>query len=63
MVKVWDYEKGEKLRDMTTHKNQTPRLAFVPKTANFVTCGGDGGSMMWSAENGNNMRNFPGAKD
>jgi WD40 repeat protein len=63
MVKVWDYEKGEKLRDMTPHKNQTTRLMFVPKTANFVTCGGDGGSILWNAENGGNLKTYAGAKD
>ncbi len=63
MVKVWDYEKGEKLRDMTPHKNQTTRLMFVPKTANFLTCGGDGGSILWNAENGGNLKTYAGAKD
>jgi WD40 repeat protein len=63
MVKVWDYEKGEKVRDMNTHKQQTTRLVFVPKTATFVTCGGDGGSVLWNADNGGNQRTFPGAKD
>lgn len=63
MVKVWDYEKGEKLRDVNAHKLQATRLVFIPKTPNFITCGGDGGSTQWSADNGNNMRAFAGAKD
>lgn len=63
MVKVWDYEKGEKLRDVNAHKLQATRLVFIPKTPNFITCGGDGGSTQWSADNGSNMRAFAGAKD
>jgi WD40 repeat protein len=63
MVKVWDYEKGEKVRDMTTNQKQATRLSFVPKTAQFLLCGGDGGAKVWNADNGGQMRNFDGGKD
>ena len=36
-VKVWDYEKGEKVRDMQGHQKQVTALAFVGKTPQFLT--------------------------
>lgn len=63
MVKVWDYEKGEKVRDVTTNKLQATRLAFVPKTPQFLLVGGDGVAKVWNADNGGQMKAFDGAKD
>lgn len=63
MVKIWDYEKGEKARDLTTGKLQATRLVFVPKTPQFLLCGGDGGAKLWNADNGGQMRSFDGGKD
>jgi WD40 repeat protein len=62
-VKVWDYEKGEKLRDMPGHTKQVTALFFVGKTPQFVTGSGDASVRMWNAENGGNVRTFPGATD
>ena len=63
-VKVWDYEKGEKIRDMQGHsKPGQPSLVFVGKTAQFVTGSGDTSVRMWNADNGGNVRSFPGAND
>lgn len=62
-VKVWDYEKGEKLRDMQGHQKQVTALAFVGKTPQFVTGSGDTTVRMWNADNGGNVRSFPGAPD
>jgi WD40 repeat protein len=62
-VKVWDYEKGEKIRDMQGHQKQVTSLFFVGKTAQFVTGSGDASVRMWNAENGGNVRSFPGAAD
>jgi len=36
---------------------------FVPKTVTFLTCGGDGVTNLWNADNGGSQRNFPGGKD
>jgi mono/diheme cytochrome c family protein len=63
MVKVWDYEKGEKVRDLTTNKLQATRMAFVPKSPQFLLVGGDGVAKVWNADNGGQMKNFDGAKD
>ena len=63
MVKVWDYEKGEKVRDINTNQKQATRLAVVPKTASFLACGGDGKAQLWNADNGGSLRNFAGAND
>ncbi|MBY0459769.1 MAG: NB-ARC domain protein [Gemmataceae bacterium] len=62
-VKVWDYEKGEKLRDMQGHQKQVTALAFVGKTPQFLTASGDASVRMWNADNGGNIRTFPGAPD
>ena len=63
IVKVWDYEKGEKLRDMPGHTKQVTALAFVGKTPQFLTASGDATVRMWNADNGGNVRQFPGAAD
>ena len=62
-VKVWDYEKGEKVRDMQGHQKQVTSLVFVGKTPQFVTGSGDASVRMWNADNGGNVRSFPGAAD
>lgn len=62
-VKVWDYEKGEKIRDMQGHQKQVTQLAFVGKTPQFVTASGDASVRMWNADNGGNVRQFGGATD
>lgn len=62
-VKVWDYEKGEKVRDMQGHQKQVTALAFVGKTAQFLTGSGDASVRLWNADNGGNVRQFPGAPD
>jgi WD40 repeat protein len=62
-VKVWDYEKGEKVRDMQGHQKQVTALAFVGKTAQFLTGSGDSTVRLWNADNGGTVRNFPGAPD
>ncbi len=62
-VKVWDYEKGEKIRDMQGHTKQVTALFFVGKTPQFVTGSGDASVRMWNADNGGNVRSFPGAAD
>ena len=63
-VKVWDYEKGEKVRDMQGHQKQVTSLLFVGKTPQFLTgsaatpaCGC--GTPTTAAT----VRNFPGAAD
>jgi WD40 repeat protein len=63
IVKVWDYEKGEKLRDMQGHQKQVTRLTFVGKTTQFLTASGDTSVRMWNADNGGNIRQFGGAND
>ncbi len=62
-VKVWDYEKGEKIRDMQGHQKQVTSLFFVGKSTQFVTGSGDASVRMWNADNGGNVRSFPGAAD
>ncbi len=62
-VKTWDYEKGEKIRDMQGHQKQVTALCFVGKTPQFVTGSGDSSVRMWNAENGGNVRSFQGATD
>ena len=62
-MKVWDYEKGEKVRDMQGHQKQVTALVFVGKTPQFLTGSGDASVRMWNADNGGNVRNFPGATD
>ena len=62
-VKVWDYEKGEKVRDMQGHQKQVTALSFVGKTSQFLTGSGDTTVRMWNADNGGTIRNFPGAGD
>ena len=62
-MKVWDYEKGEKVRDMQGHQKQVTPLVFVGKTPQFVTGSGDASVRMWNADNGGNVRAFPGAAD
>jgi WD40 repeat protein len=62
-VKVWDYEKGEKVRDMQGHQKQVTSLHFVGKTPQFLTGSGDATVRMWNADNGGTVRNFPGAAD
>ncbi len=62
MVKIWDFEKGVKVRDLTTGKLQATRLIFIPKSPNFLTCSGDGAAKIWTADGGQG-KDFPGAKD
>jgi WD40 repeat protein len=62
-VKVWDYEKGEKIRDLQGHQKQVTNLFFVGKTPQFLTASGDSSVRMWNAENGGTIRNFSGAGD
>lgn len=62
-VKVWDYEKGEKIRDVQGHQKQVTQLAFVGKTPQFVTVSGDATTRMWNADNGGTVRQFSGATD
>jgi WD40 repeat protein len=62
-VKVWDYEKGEKVRDMQGHQKQVTALFFVGKTPQFLTGSGDASVRMWNADNGGTVRNFAGAGD
>jgi WD40 repeat protein len=62
-VKLWDYEKGEKIRDMTGHSKQVTNLFFVGKTPQFITGSGDNSVRMWNADNGGNVRSFSGAGD
>jgi WD40 repeat protein len=62
-VKVWDYERGEKVRDMQGHQKQVTALFFVGKTPQFVTGSGDASVRMWNADNGGNVRSFAGAND
>jgi hypothetical protein len=62
-VKVWDYEKGEKVRDMQGHQKQVTQLAFVGKSPQFVTCSGDATVKMWNVDNGGTLRNFGGNSD
>ena len=61
-VKVWDYEKGEKVRDMQGHQKQVTRLFFVGKTPQFLTGSGDASVRMWNADNGGQQRTY-GAAD
>ncbi len=62
-VKLWDYEKGEKIRDMQGHQKQVTNLFFVGKTPQFLTASGDASVRMWNSENGGNVRQFAGAGD
>jgi WD40 repeat protein len=63
VVKIWDFEKGEKLRDVTMHQKQVTRLMYVGKTNQFLTCGGDGQVRLVNGDNGQNVRQFQGASD
>ena len=61
LVKIWDYEKGEKARDIKNHDKQITRLVFVPKSANFVTTAGDGVLRTFTTDGGQG-RTFGDAK-
>jgi WD40 repeat protein len=63
IVKIWDYEKGEKVRDMQGHQKQVTALFFVGNTSQFLTGSGDTNVRMWNADNGGTIRNFTGATD
>ena len=41
VVKVWNFETGEKTRDLKGTTKQVTRLSFIGKTPNFLTAGGD----------------------
>lgn len=62
-VKIWDYEKGEQARTINAAGKQVTRLLFVGKTPQFLVCSGDSQVKMMNADNGGNIRNFPGGTD
>ena len=63
MVKVWDYEKGEKVRDITSNQKQATRLQFAGKSSVFLLCAGDGSAKLWNAENANQQKSFDSGKE
>jgi WD40 repeat protein len=64
VVKLWDYEKGEKARgDIAGMQKQVTGLAFVGKANQFLAGGGDGSVRLYNADNGGNVRQYPGAPD
>jgi len=62
MLKVWDYEKGEKVRDVTTGKMQATRMAVLGKANQFLLASGDGSAKLWNSDGGAG-KNYDGAKD
>jgi WD40 repeat protein len=63
-VKIWDFEKGEKSRDLkAAHGKQVTRLQFVGKKNEIITCGGDAGVKMFNAVNGGVLKTFAGNTD
>ena len=63
LIKIWNYETGEKVRDLKGTTKQVTRLAFVGKTPNFFTVGGDAVARRWNVENGDPSRAISDAKD
>jgi WD40 repeat protein len=63
MVKVWDYEKGEKVRDITSNQKQATRLQFAGKTSLFLLTAGDGSAKIWNAENAGQQKSFDSGKE
>ena len=63
LIKIWDYEKGEKVRDIRGGTKQVTRLTPIGKSGNFLSVGGDGTVRRWPIEGGDTNRTFDGAKD
>ena len=63
LVKVWDYEKGEKVRDVPGYQKQVTRLVFVGKKPEFLTASGDAAVRLTNADNGAQVRAYGGAAD
>jgi WD40 repeat protein len=62
-IKIWNYESGEQTKTVpNAHAKQLTRLQFIGKTAQFATCGGDGGVKFWN-DGGTVTRNFPPGND
>jgi WD40 repeat protein len=62
-IKIWNYESGEQTKTVpNAHAKQLTRLQFIGKTAQFVTCGGDGVVKFWN-DGGTTTRNFPAGND
>jgi WD40 repeat protein len=60
-MKVWDYEKGERVRDLPVVDRQVTRLRFVGKTSVIVVCSGDGQARRYNIDNGAAQGQLPGS--
>jgi len=56
-------EAGEQARTITGYTKQVTSLAFVGRGPEVISCGGDATVRFHRADNGNNFRNFGGARD
>ena len=59
IMKVWDFEKGEKVRDIAGFGKQITRLAAFGKTPSVLAVAGDGTVRNVNVETGGTNRNYP----
>ena len=59
VLKVWDYEKGEKVRDIPGFGKQVTRLSALTSSPSILAAAGDGNVKLITVENGNTTRTYP----
>ena len=62
-IKVWSVETGEQQRTIAGYTKQVTSIQWVGRSANIISCGGDGNVRYHQADNGSNFRNFPAGTD
>jgi WD40 repeat protein len=63
VIKVWDIKTGDQKRTITGFGKEVTAIRFVADGDNVLTSSGDKTVQMKNAENGRNVRSFPGAAD